>query len=205
MTTILAIKNATIAIERKTLIKNINATIQKQQIIALLGDNGSGKTIFLKTLMGLHQPVQGHIEKPYAYKQTMVFTKPAFLQNMTCLHNIRFALAMQRKPLATAQQALAITGLADYAHVYPKTLSTGQRQRLAIARAWALAPELLLLDEPMTHLDSASIMLIEKTLTTFVKKGCSLILTSHDIKQAQRLAHALWQIDHQTLTIHANR
>ena len=205
MTTILAIKNATIAIEHKILIKNINATIQKQQIIALLGANGSGKTIFLKTLMGLHPPAKGRIEKPYAYTQAMVFAKPAFLQNITCLHNIRFALAMQKKPLAKAQEALAITGLADYADAYPKTLSMGQRQRLAIARAWALDPELLLLDEPMTHLDSTSIMLIEDTLKTFVKKGCSLIMTSHDRKQAQRLANGLWQIDHQTLTIHAPR
>ena len=132
-------------------------------------------------------------------RQTFVFAKPALLQHVSALQNILFVLrlcgyAPQRR-LARAQEALHVAGLEGYGAEPARVLSSGQAQRLAMARAWAVSPQLLLLDEPTTHLDEASTQSIEALIKQCHAQGCTILFSTHDKEQAARLGHNVWRLD----------
>jgi tungstate transport system ATP-binding protein len=168
-------------------------------VTVLLGPNGAGKSLLLQLLTGLLLPDAGTIAwagQPHspaiARRIGFVFQKPVLLRR-TVLANVAFSLAATGCPkpqvAGRAQEALRAAGLAELADQPARSLSGGEQQRLALARALSYEPELLVLDEPAAHLDPASVVHIESLVHQAAANGTSVLLVTHDIAQAQRLAY----------------
>ena len=163
----------------------------------VLGPNGAGKSVLLRVCHGLLQPTSGRIRwhGPAAaarWRQAMVFQRPVMLRR-SAADNVRYALRLRRVPrtecgVRTAA-ALERTGLAHLAQTPARVLSIGEQQRLALARAWVLAPEVLFLDEPTANLDPAATRAVEDIIRAIDRGGTKIIMTTHDLGQARRLAH----------------
>jgi tungstate transport system ATP-binding protein len=160
----------------------------------LLGPNGSGKSTLIKLGMRLISPSAGRItfggrSTANATRSAIVFQKPVMLRR-TAAANIAFALsAAGRTPdAATIAQLLAQVGLAALADRPARRLSGGEQQRLALARALARSPEVLFLDEPTASLDPAATKGVEDIITRIASEGVKIIMATHDLGQARRLA-----------------
>ncbi|WP_249976492.1 ATP-binding cassette domain-containing protein [Vreelandella olivaria] len=159
----------------------------------VMGPNGAGKSLFMRLAHGLLPPTSGHIEwegtKPPV--QAMVFQHPVLLRR-TALDNLTYTLAIQRVPYrqrkALALQALEKFGLSGLAKRSARVLSGGEQQRLTLARAWLLKPAVLFLDEPTSALDPAGIKAVEDAVNEFHQQGTRIIMSTHDLHQARRLA-----------------
>ena len=156
----------------------------------LLGANGAGKTLTLKLMQGVITASDGEVGGFNLPKQVMIFQKPLVL-NRSCKNNLLFflkAAGFSRKlALARAAAAFRWSGLGRRADEPAKSLSTGQQQLLALARAYALEPKALLLDEPTANLDPKATRLVEELVLNITKKGCKVIMTTQSIAQARRL------------------
>lgn len=159
----------------------------------ILGANGAGKSAFLKLVHGLVEPTAGRAlwggvpaGPETRVSQAMVFQKPVLLRR-SALANVRYVLP-KRADKTRCLELLERAGLADKANVAARVLSGGEQQRLALVRALATDPDVLLLDEPMASLDPASVLIIEGILAEQKARGCKVILVTHDMAQAQRLA-----------------
>ncbi len=160
----------------------------------LMGPNGSGKTTLLKLANGLLMPTAGQVTfdgTPHAPpgSRAIVFQKPVMLRR-TVAANIAFALAAAGKPNSEAQ----VFRLLELAHIAPladrpaRRLSGGEQQRLALARALARSPQVLFLDEPTASLDPSSTKLVEEIITHVASSGVKIVMSTHDLGQARRLA-----------------
>jgi tungstate transport system ATP-binding protein len=165
-------------------------TIAAGERVALVGANGSGKSSLLRCLHGLILPTEGRLARSQA-RQAMVFQRP-FMWRASTLHQVALGLWLAGTPwrLAGQQalQALHRVGLASVAHRSAHSLSGGQQQRLAMARAWALRPQVLFLDEPTSSLDPSGKKDIEALMADFAAEGATLIFSSHNMGQVKRLA-----------------
>jgi len=159
--------------------------------VALVGANGSGKSTLLRLIHGLLPASGGLSLRPHAAPQAMLFQRPYMLRT-SAQNNVALGLwiagAGWRSARAQALAALAQVGLAALAQRPAKTLSGGQQQRLALARAWALQPQVLLLDEPTSSLDPAAKREVETLMAEFAASGMTLIFSSHNLGQVKRLA-----------------
>ena len=121
----------------------------------------------------------------------MVFERPVLLRRSAAA-NVEYALSLARVPRGERSrrvaEVLARTGLAPLADRRARVLSAGERQRLSLARAWALEPEILFLDEPTAALDPAATAAIERLIRTISESGTKIVMTTHDLGQARRLA-----------------
>ncbi len=179
------------------LIKNISIDIEDDGILVVVGPNGAGKSLFLRLAHGLLEPTSGAISwngktcDQVRNHQAMVFQRPVMLRR-SAYANVAYALSAkgvsrpQRK--VSAMDALDRLGLSPLAHQPARALSFGEQQKLAIARAWALRPEVMLLDEPSASLDPSATYEIEQVLREIVADGTRIILTTHNLPQARRLA-----------------
>jgi tungstate transport system ATP-binding protein len=165
-------------------------------ITVVMGPNGAGKSLLLKVLAGLVAPDAGRVRwagappnRRRAPRLGFVFQKPVLLRR-SALANMVYALkaAGIGDARARAREALEHAGLLDLAHAPARVLSGGEQQRLALARALALRPEILFLDEPTASLDPAATLAIERLAAEAPARGTKLVLVSHDIGQAKRLA-----------------
>lgn len=167
--------------------------------VALVGANGSGKSTLLRTLHGLVPPTRGTVSSDASVRQAMLFQRPYMLR-ASALNNVALGLWLKAVPWKTAQtqalQALARVGLAGVAHRNAKALSGGQQQRLALARAWALQPQVLLLDEPTASLDPGAKRDVEALMTEFADAGMTLVFSSHNLGQVKRLASRVIYLEH---------
>ena len=158
--------------------------------VALVGANGSGKSSLLRCLHGLLTPTEGRMARTPG-RQAMVFQRP-FMWRASVLHQVVLGLWLAGTPWRLArQQALAAlqrVGVDAVAQRAAHSLSGGQQQRLAMARAWALRPQVLLLDEPTSSLDPAGKKDIEVLMADFAAEGATLIFSSHNMGQVKRLA-----------------
>jgi len=158
--------------------------------VALVGANGSGKSSLLRCLHGLLTPTEGRMARTPG-RQAMVFQRP-FMWRASVLHQVVLGLWLAGTPWRLArEQALAAlqrVGLDGLAQRSAHSLSGGQQQRLAMARAWALRPQVLLLDEPTSSLDPAGKKDIEALMADFAAEGATLIFSSHNMGQVKRLA-----------------
>jgi len=166
----------------------------------IIGPNGAGKTLFLKLCHGLIQPDEGEVRwyGPAANdgamikrRQAMVFQRPVLLRR-TAWENIDFVLKIRGVTRAEradrCAELLQQTGLGRHASTQAQALSFGEQQRLALARALAPDPEILFLDEPTASLDPASAHLVEDLIDQAVTSGKKIVMSSHDLGQAKRLA-----------------
>jgi tungstate transport system ATP-binding protein len=167
--------------------------------LALVGANGSGKSTLLRTLHGLVRPVVGSFQQDAQVRQTMLFQRPYMLR-ASVLNNVALGLWLKGVPWQQAKeqalQALERVGLADIAGRNAKALSGGQQQRVAMARAWALKPQVLLLDEPTSSLDPTAKREVERLMAEFAEAGMTLIFSSHNLGQVKRLASRVIYLEH---------
>jgi tungstate transport system ATP-binding protein len=164
----------------------------------ILGANGAGKSTLLRVLHGLVVPTAGTVrwagagQRPRA--QAMVFQRPVLLRRDAAA-NIRHALRLAgiRGEAADARVAAALqaAGLAHLARRNARSLSGGEQQRLALARAWALQPAVLFLDEPTANLDPAAARDVERIVLGIHALGATLAMTTHNLAQARRLAQRI--------------
>jgi tungstate transport system ATP-binding protein len=169
----------------------LSLTLEPGLRTVVLGPNGAGKSVLLRTLHGLVAPTSGTVSWRKPVRQAMVFQRPVMLRR-SALANIRYALAVNgvAEPERTKQasSALARVGLADIAARPARVLSGGEQQRLALARAWALEPEILFLDEPTASLDPGATAEIERVIASIAAGGTRIVMTTHNLGQARRLA-----------------
>ncbi len=182
----------------KPVIDRVSVTICDPEIAVLLGPNGAGKSLLVRMLAGLVQPDSGDVawagrtpERARANRLGVVFHHPVML-NRSALANVRFALRAAGVPRhlqnGLAMEALVMAGLEAVAKVPARFLSGGEQQRLALARAMATRPEALFLDEATANLDPGSTLAIEDLVRRAREHGTPVLLVTHDLAQARRLA-----------------
>ncbi|HUS96578.1 MAG TPA: ATP-binding cassette domain-containing protein [Hyphomicrobiaceae bacterium] len=178
------------------LIGNINLTIGPGTLTVVMGANGAGKSLLLRLLHGLIAPTSGAIlwggqplDAAIRRRQAMVFQRPVVLRRSVAA-NIDFVLGLRGKRANKTErdELLAHVGLLGQARQPARLLSGGEQQRLALARALALQPEILFLDEPTASLDPASTVMIEDIVMRAHRQGTKVFFVTHDIGQARRLA-----------------
>lgn len=181
-------------VEREDLLKDISVTVDSAGITGILGPNGAGKSLFLRLLHGLLEPVSGEIrwhhqrlDKTIRRRQALVFQKPVLMRRSVAA-NIDFVLNPGTRSRQRRDEVLQHAGLYRQRSQPARLLSGGEQQRLALARALATEPEVLLLDEPCASLDSATTLQIENLLQETSARGVKIVLVTHDIGQARRLA-----------------
>ena len=157
----------------------------------ILGANGAGKSVLMRMMHGLLAPSTGRIAWSGAEarrKQAMVFQRPVMLRR-SAFQNVLYALEVAEAADAerVAKEALAEVGLSHVAHRPARILSGGEQQRLALARAWALHPEVLFLDEPTASLDPTATREIEAVIRAFDGSGTKIVMATHNLGQARRL------------------
>lgn len=179
--------------------------IRKGEILAVVGPSGAGKSTLLRLLAFLEVPTRGQIlfenhpftpltaEMPLALRRrvTLVFQRPVLLHD-SVRANVAYGLRLrgERDHSRRVEQALREVGMDRMAHVRARTLSGGEIQRTALARAIVLQPEVLLLDEPTANLDPYNVRLIEDLIQRLNRqRGMTLVIVTHNVFQARRLAH----------------
>jgi tungstate transport system ATP-binding protein len=176
-------------------LSGINLALAPGERLALIGANGSGKTTLLRLLHGLVAPNVGSRAAPAAPRMAMVFQRPFHL-NLPVRWNLALALWLGGVPrnqrAERARLALRRVGMQGLEDRPARALSGGQQQRLALARAWALRPQILLLDEPTANLDPRAQRDVEGLIAEFAQElgpaGLSLAFSTHQLGQARRLA-----------------
>ena len=172
-------------------LKSCGLRIHAGERVALVGSNGSGKSTLLRTLHGLVRPTLGSLHADTSARQAMLFQHPYMLR-ASAQTNVALGLWLKGVAWKEAQKealrALERVGLLALAQRNAKALSGGQQQRLALARAWAMRPQVLLLDEPTASLDPAAKRDVEALMAEFAEAGMTLIFSSHNLGQVKRLA-----------------
>ncbi|UCH39949.1 MAG: ATP-binding cassette domain-containing protein [Gammaproteobacteria bacterium] len=177
------------------LIDNISLTIDSSGISVIMGANGAGKSLLLRLIHGLLRPSGGDVRwngsalnLATRQRQALVFQKPVLMRRSVAA-NIDFVLkSRDGQDRQRRDQLLQEAGLYRQRQQPARLLSGGEQQKLALARALATEPEVLLLDEPCASIDSASTLQIENLLRQTRERGVKIILVTHDIGQARRLA-----------------
>lgn len=190
------VKTPAVALERvsvrageTTILSDVDLVIGTGLPTVLIGPNGSGKTTLLRVMMGLTVPHSGHVVQCPAVRRAIMFQKPVMLKR-TAGANIAFALQAAGRA-STKSCVLALlekVGLACLADRPARKLSGGEQQRLALARALAREPDILFLDEPTASLDPAQTKAVEDIITAVGTSGVKVIMATHDLGQARRLA-----------------
>ncbi len=191
----LAMEGVSVARNGQRIIENMNLRLNGDARTVILGANGAGKSVTMRVLHGLIKPTAGRVtwagqdERPTS--QAMVFQKPVMLRT-SALRNVAYGLKLagvtQAERLTRARAALARVGLAHLEKRAARVLSGGEQQRLALARAWALEPRVLFLDEPTASLDPSAAREIENIIAEIAAAGAKIVMTTHSLGQAQRLA-----------------
>ena len=182
----------------RRLIDGIDLVLRPGLLSVVMGPTGAGTSLTLRLLHGLLQPSAGQVlwdgrpaDRAVRLRQAMVFQRPVPLRR-SALANVVHALRARAVPrperAPRAEAALARADLRNQARTPARLLSGGEQQRLALARALALEPEILFLDEPAANLDPASTLLIELLVAQAHAAGTKIVLVTHDLGQAKRLA-----------------
>ncbi|MBV9811264.1 MAG: ATP-binding cassette domain-containing protein [Acetobacteraceae bacterium] len=172
------------------LLRDVAVAVRPGDIVALLGASGVGKTTLLRILLGLDRNFQGAVRRS-AQRVGAVFQEPRLLPWRTIGDNIRLVAPRGRQPPDVAA-LLREVELPDAEHLYPRQVSLGMARRAALARALAIAPDLLILDEPFASLDPGVAALIAGRLIQLPRRrGAALVFAMHDIARATALATTL--------------
>jgi tungstate transport system ATP-binding protein len=180
----------------RAIVDRVSLVLEAGPRTIILGPNGAGKSVLMRLCHGLLEPTSGRIEwaapeRPgERRRQAMVFQRPVMLRR-SAIANIEYALglagvlAVERQQ--QAQRALESVGLAHLAQRPARVLSGGEQQRLALARAWALRPEVLFLDEPTASLDPSATAEVERIIAAIHAAGTKIVMCTHNLGQARRL------------------
>jgi tungstate transport system ATP-binding protein len=192
----LVLEDVAYAPRGQPLVTGVSLIIEAGPSTIILGANGAGKSVLMRLMHGLLAPTSGRVRWQEAgaaslrRRQAMVFQRPVMLRR-SALANVAYALALAGVPAAEreaqARAALEEVGLRDLAQRPARVLSGGEQQRLALARAWALHPEVLFLDEPTANLDPGAVREIETVIKAFDAAGTKIVMATHNLAQARRL------------------
>ena len=178
------------------ILDRLSLTIAPGAPTLIVGPNGAGKTSLLRLCMGLQPPSSGRVswggrENRAMTRRAILFQRPVMLRR-TAAANVAYALAQAGAPrrlrAARVEALLERVGLSDLAQRPARRLSGGEQQRLALARALARDPEILLLDEPTANLDPAATRSVEEIVLSAAASGIKIVMASHDLGQVRRLA-----------------
>ena len=192
----IALDEVSIIVRGKAILADVSLTIAAGAPTVLIGPNGAGKTTLLRLVMGLIRPTHGRVtwggrETATAPRRAIVFQRPVMLRR-SAAGNIRYALAAAGVPRpqrdARERELCALVGLDGLSDRPARKLSGGEQQRLALARALAKEPQILLLDEPTASLDPAATKAIEDVIRAVVARGIKVVMSTHDLHEARRLA-----------------
>lgn len=175
----------------KLVIRDFSLKVSEREFFCLVGSSGCGKSTLLKLIVGLEMPTSGEIERPDTI--SMVFQSGALLPWLTVKENVAFGLKMKRENKQRihdlCHKYLQMVDLLHFSEKYPRELSGGQRQRVGIARALAIEPAALLLDEPFSALDTITTDELHKDLLKIWKETkITIIMVSHLLEEAVLLA-----------------
>jgi tungstate transport system ATP-binding protein len=194
------------------LIDGVDLVLEPGLKTVVVGPNGAGKSLLLRLLHGLVQPTAGRVlwrgrpaDREIRLRQAMVFQKPVLLRRSVAA-NVDYALRARGVAGAARterlRQALALARLTRLAARPARVLSGGEQQRLALARALAVDPEILFLDEPTASLDPASTLAVEELVRRAHADGTKIVLVTHDLGQARRLADEVVFLHHGRVAEH---
>ncbi|MCO6414957.1 ATP-binding cassette domain-containing protein [Siccirubricoccus sp. KC 17139] len=175
-------------------LREVGFTLEKGGPSLIIGPNGAGKSVLLRLLHRLLRPSAGQIlwgTPEAARRQAMLFQRPVLLRRSVlanAAYPLRLAGLGRAEAMARARAELAQVGLDGLADRPARRLSGGEQQRLALARAAALQPEVLFLDEPCASLDPAATRAVEEIVQALAARGTKIVMTTHDLGQARRLA-----------------
>lgn len=214
MEPMIKIENLTKKFKNNTIFSDINAEVHKGEVISLLGPSGAGKSTFLRCINMLGEPTSGKIlldgkdlvtssEKELIQLRThigMVFQSFNLFENKTVIDNITLApikvKGMSKEDAEEkAHELLKTVGLDDKADVYPDSLSGGQAQRIAIVRALAMDPEVILFDEPTSALDPEKVGEVLSVMQDLAKKDMTMIIVTHEMEFAKNVSDQIWFMD----------
>ncbi len=173
-------------------LKDISLEVGKGDFLSIVGPSGCGKSTLLRIMAGLVKPTSGSVERR-AKVLSMVFQDFALFPWLTVLENVEYGLVMNGTPMKErikiAKEKIAEVGLAGYEHKHPKELSGGQRQRVGFARALAISPEVLLLDEPFSSLDPFTTEVLKNDMFRLWQKyQMTVVMVTHQIGVALELS-----------------
>ena len=175
--------DVTVVAGKATLLDRLTLSIGAGAPTVVIGPNGAGKTTLLRAAMGLLAPARGRIAWQGEARRAIVFQRPTMLRR-SAEANVRFAVIGADR----TRELLALVGLAGAADRPARRLSSGEQQRLALARALARDPAVLFLDEPTASLDPASTKAIEDIIRAVSGRGIKVVMSTHDLGEARRLA-----------------
>jgi len=184
---------------RLDVLSQLSLEIRAGECLVIVGASGSGKTTLLRVLAGLEAADGGEVlidGRPVlgvGSERAVIFQEPRLLPWLTVLGNISFGLEVRGEPQAyarqTARRYLNLVGLDDFADAFPRQLSGGMAQRVGIARALAVQPEILLLDEPLGALDAMTKITMQEELSRIWREeNVTMVMVTHDIEEAIFLA-----------------
>lgn len=203
------IKNLSKTYNNLTVLKNINLSIKKGEVIVIIGPSGTGKSTFLRCINYLETPTTGtisihglNIDSKNASKKdilqlrkwtSMVFQNYNLFMNKTALENIMEPLIIAQKKsksesISTAESMLQLVGLSEKRNFYPCQLSGGQQQRIGIARAMATSPDVILFDEPTSSLDPELVNEVLDVIKSLKEKHTTMLITTHEMEFAKNIA-----------------
>ncbi|WP_022729317.1 energy-coupling factor ABC transporter ATP-binding protein [Fodinicurvata sediminis] len=201
----LEVSNLRYAVRGKELLRGLSFQLWDGTRTVIMGPNGAGKSLTLRLCHGLLKPTGGRIHwagpaaGSAARRHALVFQRPVMLRRTAranLIHALSVAGVERSDRPRRADAALDHFGLGELAERPARTLSGGEQQRLAIARAWALKPQVLFLDEPTSALDPAATRSIEQMIQSIHDEGVKIIMTTHDMGQARRLAQDVLFLHH---------
>ena len=174
------------------ILNTISVAIHAGSAHVIMGHNGAGKTMLLYALHGLVEIASGSREMTAGLGQKLVFQKPVLLRRSAAAH---FAFASGITARADMMAWFHKADLADKCDVPARQLSAGEQQKLALISALATQPDILFLDEPTANLDRDSTKAIEAMITAAKQDGTALVMVSHSVSQAKRLADRIWYLE----------
>ena len=209
MTTMISVEKLTKSFGKNIVLDNVDLSIQEGEVVAIIGPSGSGKSTLLRCLNLLEKPDNGIIKiaeteldvKQHSKKEelalrnqsAMVFQSYNLFKNKTALENITLAPLVNQKLNKAEATDLGLSllkqvGLSEQANQYPVTLSGGQQQRIAIARALAVKPKVLLFDEPTSALDPERVNEVLQVIQQLAKQKITMVIVTHEMDFAKHVA-----------------
>ena len=191
--------------EERQILKDINFSVEEGEILVLLGPSGCGKSTILNIISGLLEPTQGSVDT-HGKKIGYMFQKDHLFEWRTIMKNITLGLEIQHKLTNEAQEEikrlLEIYDLWDFRNNFPRELSGGMKQRVALIRTLALNPDILLLDESFSGLDYQTRLIVTDDIYKIIKnENKTAILVTNDISEAISLADTVAVLSHRPTTI----
>ena len=209
----ISVENLSKDFQGLSVLKNISVTINKGDVVCVIGPSGSGKSTFLRCLNMLEKPTGGKVLfagedladprtdlNRHRQKMGMVFQQFNLFPNMTVLENLTCAPMMLKKvpkeeAEARAMELLSRVGLEDRAGAYPSKLSGGQKQRVAIVRALCMDPDVMLFDEPTSALDPEMVGEVLDVMRSLAENGMTMVVVTHEMGFARRVANRILFLD----------